>query len=192
MLFRSGLPGDLHLAVGQPLGPLEVLDPAEAVVPPLIADAAALEVPRQPLAAVEDHVGIEGEPGLEPHLGQPEAAVEGVDVVVQALARAAAQLDRVGLGVAVDVIGGAVLQGAEGTDQPARGGAVTLEAAADQGLLVGVTGEVLDRPPGLLRLGLDRLAELLGALLRGGGEVLEGDASGLEPAGEAAGVGQAR
>src|SRR4051812_12162751 len=101
---------DPRLPVGQPLGTCEVLDPGEAVIPPLIADALLVELPGQPLAAIENHVGIEGEPSLEPHLGQAKPAVVEIEVVMQAFPWPSSQLDRAGLGVAMDVVRGAVLQ----------------------------------------------------------------------------------
>ena len=79
---------------------------------------APLELARQPLAAIEADLHVEGEPGLQPGAHEPEDRVEEVLVDVQALARTQAQpaLARVGRAMVLEAHAG--LDGPEGTDQP--------------------------------------------------------------------------
>ena len=97
------------------------------------------------------------------YLGEAKPRVVEVEVIMPAFARAAAQLDLMGVGVAVEVVRMAVFEGAERADQAPRRGAELLPTVLDQGLLVGRAREVLDRSPVLSGRLVQGLAELLGA-----------------------------
>ena len=73
------------------LGPRQIVDPHEAVVPLLEADPRLAHPPGQVLPSVEAHLDAKRQPGRQPHVHQPELPVQVVKVQVQALALLAAK-----------------------------------------------------------------------------------------------------
>ena len=91
-----------------------------------VADAALGELAGEDLPAVHVDLDLEGEPALQPHVDQPEVGLQEVEVEVQTLAPAAADLQALGLGVADHVEGAARLDRRQHADQ-ALGDGVALD-----------------------------------------------------------------
>src|SRR5262249_37231072 len=102
-------------AVGQGLRPSRVLELGEGVVVLHEADAGVVELPGEPVVAVEADLGGEGEPGLDADVPQPELLIEEVEV--QDALRPARE-DQSGPVLAVaELDGAAVLLAAQDTNQ---------------------------------------------------------------------------
>ena len=85
--LERGGPIRLQLLVHQALRKRRVVQGGEAVVRAPEAGAFLLQLPRQPLAAVEAHLHVEGEPGLDACVDETEGRVDEIFVEVEALTR---------------------------------------------------------------------------------------------------------
>ncbi len=147
-------PTNPRLAIGQRLRAGKIFDPGEAVIPPLVSQMGRVQLPCQPLAAIEDHADIERKPGLHTHVGQSEHFVSEVDVVMETFPRPAAEIQFPPLPVTEDLVGNAVLQRAQYRHEAVGSDAFSLLNATDQFFLVGVARQVLDGASLLLGHGL--------------------------------------
>lgn len=69
---------EAHLPVHQPLRPFEVVDVCEAVVDAAIADAGGVQLPAEPLAAIDAHVQVERQPRLQPQVHEAKDRMDQV------------------------------------------------------------------------------------------------------------------
>ena len=125
-MCRIHLPGDLveplgpggsQLAVEEPLGSLDVLDPDETVFLLAVADAGPVKRSRQPLPAIHPDLHGERKPGLDAGMHQTELRVQPVVIMMQALAQTRLQLQVFRLRIAVDLERGARLDTSQHTNQ---------------------------------------------------------------------------
>jgi hypothetical protein len=139
--------------VGEPLAQrrdrLALIDRGDLVVAAPVPDASRLQLPCQPLAAVEVNLNLVGCPGLQPHMHPPEFGIDQIQVIVQAFAWP--HLQTLGLPVRCDRERAAGLDHRQHAHQPLRhpiplgnrprpgllGGARTMRAGVRQ---------ILDRP----------------------------------------------
>ena len=80
-------PVGAHLAVHHSLGPVRVLQPGEAVVPPLVAQPGGIHAACQPLPAVQADLDAEREPGLDARVHEAEARMDLIVVEIQAASK---------------------------------------------------------------------------------------------------------
>ena len=79
-LVQGHRPVDLQLGIEQGLSALEVVEGHEGVVLLEVADPRGIELPRQPVAAVEDDLDLERQPGLQPHVHRAEDGVIQIEI----------------------------------------------------------------------------------------------------------------
>ena len=108
---------NLQLRIEQGLSAPEIVKGHEGVVLLEVADPRGVELPRQPVAAVENDLDLEWQPGLQPHVQRAEDGVIQIEVIVQALADGGAQLQVLGLRVVMQLVGPAGLDATEDGDQ---------------------------------------------------------------------------
>lgn len=160
-----------------------------AGIPSSIVDPRRVHLPRQPLAAVNAQVQIEGEPTGQPCVHEAEGRVDEVVVVVQALAAGGHQPQHLRVTVAADVIRPEYFHGAEHADQPfphavPRGNLAGRVFLADRR-----TGQVPQRPSGGTGQGRRGVTDLLGDALHILFEVLQQHADVVQERGHPRGVG---
>src|SRR5262249_39649492 len=86
-LAKLQRPTYLQLLVQQGLGTPEVVDGHERIILLQVTDPLDVELPRQPVAAVETDLDLQREPGLQPHVHRAEYRMHEIEVIVKALAR---------------------------------------------------------------------------------------------------------
>ena len=151
-LAQEDRPVDLQLVGEQGLGGREILDRDEGIVLLEVADPRGIELPRQPIAAVEDDLDLERHPGLDAEVNRPIDRMVEVEVEVQALAQGRPQFEVPGLRVAMDVVTAAGLDATEHGDQPVGVGLAWGGETADEIFLALRTGgQVVDAPEGDVR-----------------------------------------
>ena len=168
--------------VGEPLaqlgGRLEVVDGQERVLPADVADAGPVELAGQPLPSIDVDLALIRDPPLDPHVHEPELGIDQVEVVMEALAFPAGQLETTGVVTLADLEAEAGLDRADQTDDPLgdpvgfgdRLGQVVLVLSAVAGLHV-IEGD--HRSPRLGHQPAGVGGDPLRRRLRVGGEVLE-------------------
>ena len=108
--------------MGEPLaqlgGRLEVVDGEERVLPADVADAGPVELAGQPLPSIDVDLALIRDPPLDPHVHEPELGIDQVEVVMEALAFPAGQLETTGVVTLADLEAEAGLDRADQTDDP--------------------------------------------------------------------------
>jgi hypothetical protein len=79
-------PVDPLETVGQLLRPLDVAQPHERIVELHVLDVVTIELPSQPLVAVDVDLDLKREPTLELDVDEPQVSVQEVVVEVETLA----------------------------------------------------------------------------------------------------------
>ena len=72
---------------------VEIIDGQQRVLVADIADTPPVQLPGEPLAAVDVDLAVIRDPSLQAHVHEPELGVDEIQVVVQALAFTAEQLE---------------------------------------------------------------------------------------------------
>jgi hypothetical protein len=153
-------PCRLHLPVHQPLRPLGVFQPGEAVVALQVAKADRVHLPRQPRPAVQADLDGERKPGLNAGTHEPELPVDAVVIEMQALAPPRLQLQALGSAIAHDLVGQAWLDRRENADQPLLDPIRGRDLAGDGFLVHRARRQIADRPASPARPRLRRFPEL--------------------------------
>ena len=157
-------PVPMHLGVEQGLGSRPVLDLHQTVALAPIGQTLAIQLAAEPFPTIEANINLEGEPGLEPQMHQPEVRVETVEVKMQALTGLQRQAQQVVGVAAVHAEGFAGLypsqQGDGAAGQSLRGGYL----AGQRFLILLVTGKVVVGTPQFRRPGFGSRANALAGL----------------------------
>ena len=108
--------------VGEPLaqlgGRLEVVDGEERVLPADVGDASPVELAGQPLPSIDVDLALIRDPPLDPHVHEPELGIDQIEVVMEALALPAGQLETTSAVALADLEAEARLDRADQTDDP--------------------------------------------------------------------------
>lgn len=177
-------PIDPRLLGRQLLSRRQIADLHEAVVAPQIADPFLVELPGQPLAAVEHDMDVEGEPTGDPHLGQTETAIVPIKVVMLALAGRLLEHGEVVVPAAEHLVGHAHLERAEHGDQAVFGDTFLQTNVLHEFFFVDHAGQVLHFAPGVGGGLFGLPAKAFGQPLRETEKVLDGDAGTFQPSGD--------
>ena len=154
-----------------PLRPRQVVDPHEAVVPLLKADARLAHPSCQILPPVEAHLDAERQPRRQPHVHQPELAVHVIKVQVQALAFLGNEPEAA-LFVAADAKAHARLHAPQHAHQPLLDAVAAGDLAGPLLLGLAAAVQIFKRPAGRLGHRLGVLLEPLRKSLGKRGKVL--------------------
>ena len=180
-------PGPMGEAIAQLGRRFQVVDGQQGVLVAHVADLRLVELAGQPLPTVDVDLALIGDPALDAHVHEAELGVDQVEVVVQALALPAEELDGLGLMSAADLEGHARLHRADQAHD-AFGDPVTLGDVLGQVVLLldAVAGlDVVEGDHRTTGVG-DQLAGVVGDALGGAlgvvGEVGERHALGPQEA----------
>ena len=140
-----------QLPVHQPLRFGPVRDPRKAVILPPVLHPRCLQLPRQPLAAVQADLNRKGKPGLNAGAHEAQHRVHPVVVQEEALAVARLQFQFLGLAVAVNLEAPARLHTTQHAHQSVANPFPGRDAAGHFLLARLAGGQVLHRPAQSLR-----------------------------------------
>jgi hypothetical protein len=163
--------------IGDELGLLEVRDVDEGVVHEVEGEAVIVELPGEPVVAVEVELESEGRPGGHPQVAEAQLFVDEIKVIVKALAIGDPQRGPAGAFVVPGLEGRATLHGREDMHQP-RMIAALLDDLLDASLLAKVVelADELDLETSLLGDFLGVVPQLVSELVDEGGVLEELDA----------------
>jgi hypothetical protein len=104
--------------VAELCGAFEVADAQERVVVAQVGDPLLVEAPGQPLASVDVDLAVIRHPALDAHVHEAELGVDEVEVVMEAPALSAVDVDGLGPVVLSDLEAHAGLDGGDDADDP--------------------------------------------------------------------------